>query len=63
MRKPPFLTALERDGYVVVPNVVPPEACAEFREAALAWLERFPYGFKRGDRSTWTDAHLPHGMT
>ncbi len=63
MTKPQFLLDLERDGYVVVPNVIPKEECAAFREAALGWLEGFPYGFKRDDRSTWDEAHLPWGPT
>lgn len=63
MTKTQWLIDLERDGYVVVPNVIPKEACAEFRESALQWLESFPYGFKRDDRSTWTDQHLPFGAT
>ncbi|BEI92616.1 uncharacterized protein CcaverHIS019_0502440 [Cutaneotrichosporon cavernicola] len=63
MTKPQFLLDLERDGYVVVPNVIPEEECAAFREAALEWLESFPYGFKRDDRSTWADEHLPFGTT
>lgn len=63
MTKPQFLIDLERDGYVVVPGAVPPEACAEFREQALQWLEKFPNGFDRNDRSTWTAEHLPYGVT
>ncbi|GMK55917.1 hypothetical protein CspeluHIS016_0209730 [Cutaneotrichosporon spelunceum] len=57
MTKPQFLIDLERDGYVVVPNVIPKEECAAFRDAALEWLESFPYGFSattgaRGPMST-----------
>ncbi|BEJ15636.1 hypothetical protein CspHIS471_0502410 [Cutaneotrichosporon sp. HIS471] len=63
MTKPQFLIDLERDGYVVVPNVIPKEECAAFRQSALEWLESFPHGFKRDDRSTWTDQHLPFGTT
>jgi hypothetical protein len=63
MTKPQFLIDLERNGYVVVPRAVPAEACAEFRDEALAWLEKFPYGFKRGDPATWTEDHLPQGVT
>lgn len=62
MSKPQFLLDLERQGYVVVPNVVPQECCEEFKDEALNWLESFPYGFKRNDRSTWTDEHLPFGQ-
>lgn len=62
MSKPQFLQDLERQGYVVVPNVVSQESCDTFKEEALKWLESFPYGFKRGDRTTWTDEHLPFGQ-
>lgn len=57
--KPEWLTTLEREGFVVVPNVVPRDTCQEFQEQALLWLERFPHGFERGDRSTWDGWHLP----
>lgn len=61
--KPEWLTSLERDGFVVVPGVVSQDDAAEFREEALRWLERFPHGFKRDDRSTWTANNLPYGIT
>jgi len=63
MTKPQFLIDLERDGYVVVPGVVPAPDCAAFRDAALGWLEKFPYGFKRDERATWTEENLPSGVT
>jgi hypothetical protein len=61
--KPSWLLQLEQDGFVVVPGVIPDETCAEFREEALKWLESFPHGFKRDDRSTWDAEHLPYGVT
>ncbi|KXT02886.1 hypothetical protein AC578_1804 [Pseudocercospora eumusae] len=61
MAEPQFLVDLERDGYVVVPNVVTKESCDEFVESAWEWLESFPHGFKRHDKSTWTAEHLPYG--
>lgn len=61
--KPDWQLRLERDGFVVLPNRVSVEDCAEFREQALSWLERFPHGFKRDDRSTWTSEHLPYSVT
>lgn len=60
--KPEWLTNLERDGFAVVPGVVSTDDCAEFREEALRWLEKFPHGFKRDDRSTWTAEHLPYSI-
>lgn len=62
MSKPQFLFDLEEQGYAVVPNVVPQSSCDEFKEEALNWLESFPHGFKRDDRSTWTDQNLPFGQ-
>lgn len=60
--KPAWQTRLEEDGYVVVPGLVSAEDCAEFREEALRWLEKFPHGFKRDDRSTWTAENLPYSV-
>lgn len=60
--RPGWLASLERDGFVVVPGVVPADDCADFREEALRWLEKFPHGFKRDDKSTWTSEHLPYSI-
>lgn len=60
--KPQFLLDLERDGYVVVPNVIPQKSCDEFIASAWSWLEGFPYGFDRNDLSTWTADRLPFGQ-
>jgi len=62
MTKPQWLLELEENGYVVVRNVIPKAACDEFVEDSLKWLEGFPFGFKRDDRGTWTDEHLPWGQ-
>ncbi|KAL0258685.1 hypothetical protein SLS55_006186 [Diplodia seriata] len=48
-----------RDGFAVVKGAVPPSRCTEYIDDMYAWLEKFPYGFKRSDRSTWTPEHLP----
>lgn len=61
MTKSTWMNTLEQQGYVVVPGVIPANACAQFRDDALSWLESFPYGFKRDDRSTWNEEHLPWG--
>ncbi|WVQ82428.1 hypothetical protein IAT38_004556 [Cryptococcus sp. DSM 104549] len=63
MTKPQFLIDLERDGYAVVPGVIPEASCDDFVSEAWEWLESFPYGFKRDDRSTWTSEHLPYSTT
>jgi hypothetical protein len=60
--KPQFLTDLERDGYAVVPNVIPQSSCDDFIASAWSWLESFPHGFSRKDLSTWTASHLPYGQ-
>lgn len=51
-----------RDGYAVVKNAVPAERCSQYMDSMYAWLEKFPYGFKRDDPSTWTPEHLPASM-
>ncbi|KAF4313959.1 Phytanoyl-CoA dioxygenase [Botryosphaeria dothidea] len=51
-----------RDGYAVVKGAVPPERCEKYIDDMYAWLEKFPYGFKRDDKSTWTPEHLPANM-
>ena len=56
---PTWLSDLERDGFCIVPNAIAPDACVEFCNSAYAWLESFPYGFKRDDLSTWDSDHLP----
>ena len=63
MTRPTWIDQLDRDGYYVVPNVIPLAACEEFRAEAWTWLESFPYGFKRDDKSTWTAEHMPYGFT
>ena len=62
MARPQWLSDLEDNGYVVVPNVIPQESCDAFVESALQWLEGFPHGFKRDDRSTWREHHLPYSV-
>lgn len=59
---PDWQSQLEQDGFVVVPSRIPLDQCAEFREEALGWLEKFPHGFRWDDRSTWTSRHLPWGI-
>ena len=42
MTRPSWTVDLERDGYVVVPDVIAKSACDTFQDAALTWLEGFP---------------------
>ena len=62
VQQPQWLSDLERDGFVVVPQVIPKKSCDDFVESAWQWLEGFPNGFKRDDRSTWDAEHLPASM-
>ncbi|KAJ5809649.1 uncharacterized protein N7503_001867 [Penicillium pulvis] len=50
---------LFQNGYVVIKNAIPKERCNHYIEKMFQWLESFPLGFDRYDRSTWTDCHLP----
>ncbi|KAI4723767.1 hypothetical protein E4T49_08503 [Aureobasidium sp. EXF-10728] len=53
---------LLRDGFAVVKNAVPKQRCQYYIEQMFNWLERFPFGFDRNDKSTWTDKNLPTHM-
>ncbi|EXJ94891.1 hypothetical protein A1O1_00009 [Capronia coronata CBS 617.96] len=53
---------LFRDGYVVVKNAIPEQRCQYYIDQMFKWLEKFPFGFKRDDRSTWTPERLPTHM-
>ncbi|KAK4579943.1 hypothetical protein LTR86_000144 [Recurvomyces mirabilis] len=62
MTRPEWQADLEENGYAVVRNVIPKQSCDDFVESSLKWLETFPHGFKRDDRSTWKTEHLPWGQ-
>ena len=49
-------------GYVVVKGVIGPTKAQQYMESMFAWLEKFPLGFDRNNRSTWTVDHLPAHM-
>lgn len=53
---------LFRDGYVVVKNVLSEEKAEGYMERMFEWLETFPYGFDKSDKSTWTKECLPEHM-
>jgi len=59
--KASFIQDLKTKGYCVVPNVLPKERCEQYCEDSVRWLEEFGLGFKRDDKSTWTEDHLPVG--
>lgn len=50
---------LFQNGYVVVKNTISPERCEYYIDKMFQWLEIFPLGFDRNNRSTWTEQHLP----
>ncbi|OQD69737.1 hypothetical protein PENPOL_c002G03751 [Penicillium polonicum] len=50
---------LFQNGYVVVKNAISPERCEYYIDKMFQWLESFPLGFDRNNRSTWTEKHLP----
>ena len=50
---------LFRDGFVVVKGVIGKEKANYYVDQMFKWIERFPFGFDREDRSTWTPEHLP----
>lgn len=50
---------LFRDGFVVVKGAIPTEKADYYVDQMFKWVEKFPFGFDRNDRSTWTPEHLP----
>ncbi|KAJ9137882.1 Phytanoyl-dioxygenase [Pleurostoma richardsiae] len=50
---------LIRDGFAVVKGVITPERAQYYLDSLFEWLETFPYGFKKDDKSTWGPANLP----
>lgn len=40
-------------------NAISPERCEYYIDKMFQWLESFPLGFDRNNRSTWTEQHLP----
>ncbi|CAK7199273.1 hypothetical protein SEUCBS139899_001948 [Sporothrix eucalyptigena] len=51
---------LFENGYVVVKQVMSAEKAQYYVDKMLSWLETFPLGFDRKDRSTWTTENLPY---
>lgn len=59
---PTWEEELETNGFAVVKGAVPPERAAYYVEKMYEWLEKFPFGFEKDDKSTWTPEHLPVSM-
>lgn len=51
--EPDYIAQLEKNGFAVVPGVLPVAKAAEYVDRANSWLEDFNFGFKRDDRETW----------
>lgn len=51
-----------RDGFAIIKGAVPQERAAEYKSAALDWLESFNIGFDRNDRSTWKKENVPQNF-
>jgi hypothetical protein len=54
-----FRDDLARDGVAVIKGAIPRDRAVGYRDAALKWLEAWPFGFKLDDPSTWNNDHLP----
>jgi hypothetical protein len=49
-----------RDGYAVIPSIIPKEKAAEYQQSALEWLKSFNNpGLDLSDPSTWIASNLP----
>ena len=53
---------LIQDGFVVLKNVISPQRAQYYLDSLFDWLETFPYGFQKDDKSTWGPANLPAHM-
>ncbi|CAG8233886.1 unnamed protein product [Penicillium salamii] len=47
------------NGYTVVKGAIPRERAIQYRERAMDWFQKFPFGFDINDKSTWKEDHLP----
>lgn len=56
---PDWKEALERDGYVVIKNVISQERAAHYVDEMNSWVEGFGLGYNRHDPSTWVEDNLP----
>lgn len=50
---------LHQHGYVVIKNVLSSEKAEYYKQRQMDWLEKFPYGFKKDDSTTWNPEYLP----
>ena len=57
-----WLEDLHNNGFAIVKNAVPKDRAEGYVQSMYKWLETFPFGFKKDDKSTWTKEHLPKSM-
>jgi hypothetical protein len=48
-----------KSGYTVIKGAIPRERAEEYRQRAIEWLQKFPFGFDINDKSTWKEENLP----
>jgi hypothetical protein len=53
---------LINEGYVVLKGVVSEKNAKYYLDSLFGWLETFPFGFSREDKSTWGPQNLPAHM-
>ncbi|KAJ5683464.1 hypothetical protein N7462_006629 [Penicillium macrosclerotiorum] len=47
------------EGFTVVKGAISREKAIQYRERAMEWFQKFPFGFDIHDKRTWTEDHLP----
>lgn len=50
------------NGYAVIKGVLSKESAKGYQSKALDWLESFPLGFDRNDKSTWKKENVPQSF-
>ncbi|KAJ5971233.1 uncharacterized protein N7479_001151 [Penicillium vulpinum] len=50
---------LQQHGYTIIKNAISPEKAQYYQQQQIEWLEKFTYGFKKDDSTTWTPEYLP----
>lgn len=48
-----------KKGYIVIKGAIPRERADAYREKAIDWFQKFPFGFDINDKNTWKEENLP----